>query len=189
MKDKCFIYYGNPCSGPLSDPAVQDFEDAMRQTASECPYEAAHRRCPPERLGCVRLAGARMARAVLQFYREASEHTLALDREFFRRRGPLPGKGVDAYIDPDRGFRRITDPKQAVQRVWEHARAVLDLRPAERVPRQVGHYTPPAIDIPLALLRLKAERPHEPTPTETPKAGRPKPRPWAPPAALRRLLT
>ena len=42
MKDKCFIYYGNPCSNCLSDPEVKSFEDAMRQAVVECPYAADH---------------------------------------------------------------------------------------------------------------------------------------------------
>jgi len=153
MKDKCFIYYGNPCSSCLPDPEVRTFEDAMRQAIVECPYAADRAQCSPPRFACVRVAGARMARAVIQFYTEASEETLALDREFFRRRGPLPGQGVEAYIDPEGGFQRITDPGQAVQRVWEHARAVLDLQPGEHVRHQVGHYAPPAGDVPAALLR------------------------------------
>ena len=153
MKDKCFIYYGNPCSSRLADPEVKSFEDAMRQAVVECPYAADHAQCSPPRFACVRVAGARMARAVIQFYTEASEETLALDREFFRRRGPLPGQGVEAYIDPERGFQRITNPQRVVQRVWEHASAVLGLEPGEHVLHRVGHYTPPAGDVPAALLR------------------------------------
>jgi hypothetical protein len=153
MKDKCFIYYGNPCSNCLSDPEVKSFEDAMQQAVVECPYAADRSQCSPPRFACVRVAGARMARAVIQFYTEASEETLALDREFFRRRGPLPGRGVEAYVDPEHGFQRITDPAQVVQRVWEHARAVLGLAAGEHVRHQVGHYAPPASDVPAALLR------------------------------------
>ena len=153
MKDKCFIYYGNPCSNCLSDPEVRSFEDAMRQAVVECPYAADRAQCCPPRFACIRVAGARMARAVIQFYTEASEETLALDREFLRRRGPLPGQEVEAYVDPERGFQRITDPEQVVQRVWEHARAVLGLQPGEHVRHQVGHYAAPAGDVPAALLR------------------------------------
>ena len=153
MKDKCFIYYGNPCSSCLSDTEVKGFEDAMRQAVVECPYAADHAQCSPPRFACIRVAGARMARAVIQFYTEASEETLALDREFFRRRGPLPGQGVEAYVDPERGFQRLTDPAQVVQRVWEHAGAVLGLEPSEHVRHQVGHYLPPAGYVPAALLR------------------------------------
>lgn len=34
MKDKCFIYYGNPCIICLADPAIQSFEDAGGAGAS-----------------------------------------------------------------------------------------------------------------------------------------------------------
>ena len=179
MKDRCFIYYGNPCSSCLSDPEVQSFEDAKRQAVVECPYAANRAQCSLPRFGCVRVAGARMARAVIQFYTEASEETLALDREFFRRRGPLPPRGVEAYIDPELGFKRITDPEQVVQRVWEHARAVLDLRPGEREPRQVGRYAPPTGDVPAALLRRTTEGAHTPKTAKLVRAGRPQPRPAA----------
>jgi hypothetical protein len=157
MKDKCFIYYGNPCSNCLSDPEVKSFEDAMQQAVVECPYAADPAQCSPPRFACVRVAGARMARAVIQFYTEASEETLTLDREFFRRRGPLPAQGVEAYVDPEHGFQRITDPEQVVQRVWEHARAVLGLQAGEHVLHQFGRYAPPAGDVPAALLRRVAE--------------------------------
>ncbi len=153
MKDKCFVYYGNPCSSCLSDPQIGSFDEAKRQPVVDCPYASDCARCSPPRFGCVRVAGARMARAVIQFYTEASEETLAMDRDFFRRRAPLPPKSVESYIDPDRGFQRITDPEQVVQRVWEHARAILQLQPGEHVRRQVGRYAPPTSDVPTALQR------------------------------------
>ncbi len=156
MKDKCFIYYGNPCSSCLSDPEVTDFEDATRSAVVECPYASDRARCSAPKFGCVRVAGARMARAVIQFYTEASEETLAMDRDFFRRRAPLPPKAVEAYVDPDHGFRRITDPEEVVQRVAEHARVVLGLEPGERVRRQVGRYAPPTGEVPAALRRAIA---------------------------------
>ncbi len=180
MKDRCFIYYGNPCCSLLSDPEVQSFEDAKRQAAVECPYAADTAQCSQPRFGCVRVAGARMARAVIQFYTEASEETLALDRDFFRLRGPLPPKAVEAYVDPEHGFQRITDPAQVVQRVCEHARAVLGLRPGERVPRQVGRYAPPAADVPAALLRRLAKEIRVVKAGKTAGAERPRPRPVAP---------
>ncbi len=93
-----------------------------------------------------------MARAVIRLYPEASEAALAVEREHFRRRGALPPKAITAYVDPERGFQRISDPEQVVQRVWEHARAVLDLKPGERVPRSEDRYTPPS-DVSPALLR------------------------------------
>jgi hypothetical protein len=180
MKDKCFIYYGNPCSNCLSDPEVKTFEDAMRQAVVECPYAASRAQCSAPRFGCVRVAGARMARAVIQFYTEASEETLALDREFFRRRGPLPGQGVEAYVDPERGFQRITDPEHVVQRVWEHARAVLGLQPGEHVRHQVGHYAAPAAGVPAALLRRIGEEASVARTGKVVGAERPRPRSPAP---------
>ena len=94
-----------------------------------------------------------MARSVIELYPEASEVTLVLERDFFRRRGALPPKALTAYVDPDRGFQRITDADQVVQRVWEHARAVLDLKPSERVLRQAGPPPAPPSDVPPVLLR------------------------------------
>ena len=180
MKDKCFVYYGNPCSNCLSDPEVRSFEDAMRQAAVECPYAADRAQCSPPRLACIRVAGARMARAVIQFYTEASEETLALDREFFRRRGPLPGQGLEAYVDPERGFQRITDPEQVVERVREHARAVLGLQPGEHVRHQVGHYAAPAGDVPAALLRRIEEGASTAKRGKLVRTERPQPRSAAP---------
>ena len=180
MKDKCFIHYGNPCSSCLADPEVKSFEDAMRQAVVECPYAADPAQCSPPRFGCIRVAGARMARAVIQFYTEASEETLALDREFFRRRGPLPGQGVEAYVDPERGFQRLTDPKQVVQRVWEHASAVLGLEPGEHVLHQIGHYAPPAGDVPAALLRGIEDGARAAKRGRVARAMRPQPRSPAP---------
>lgn len=153
MKDKCFILYGNPETSALSDPEIQSFEDLKRHTVVECPYLATLNRCSPPCFACVRVAGARMAWEVIQFQPEASEETLALARDSFRRRGALPPEDVMAYVDPERGFEQITDPEKVVQRVWEHARAVLDLKPGERVPHSAGPYTPPGSDVPPALLR------------------------------------
>lgn len=152
MKDICFILHGNPGSSALSDPEIQSFEDAKGHAVVECSYAADPAKCSPPCFACVRVVGVRMARAVIQFQPEASEETLALERDRFRRRGPLPSADLMAYVDPERGFRRITDPEEVVQRVWEHARAVLDLKPGERVPRSPGQYTPPS-DVPPALLR------------------------------------
>jgi hypothetical protein len=187
MKDKCFIYYGNPCTSYLTDSEIQGFEDATlallspwRQAVVECPLASDPAKCSPPRFGCVRVAGARMARAVIQFYTEASEATLAMDRDFFRRRSPLPPKAVGAYVDPEHGFRHISDPEQVVQRVWEHARAVLDLQPGERVRRQVGRYTPPASHVPPVLLRHaeRGVRRAQPGKVARPAVARP---PWSAP--------
>jgi hypothetical protein len=180
MKDRSFIYYGNPCSSCLSDPEVKSFADAMRQAVVACPYAADPAQCSAPRFACIRVAGARMARAVIQFYTEASEETLALDREFFRRRGPLPGHGVVAYVDPEHGFKRIADPEQVMQRVWEHARAVLGLQPGEHVRHQIGHYAPPASDVPAALLRRVGEGAGATRRGRPVRSERPQPRSAAP---------
>jgi len=154
MKDKTFIYYGNPCTACLADPQVRSFEDAQRHGPKPCPLLDEPEKCSPPRFGCIAEAGARMARCVLRFYTQASEETLALDRDFFRRRGPLPPEDVEAYIDTaEYGHRRITDPKVVVQRVWEFARAVLDLKEGERVLRAPGRFVPPAENVPIALQR------------------------------------
>ena len=83
MKDKWFIYYGNPCTSYLTDSEIQGFEDATlallspwRQAVVECPLASDPAKCSPPRFGCVRVAGARMARAVIQFYTEASVRRL-----------------------------------------------------------------------------------------------------------------
>jgi hypothetical protein len=152
MKDRCFVLHGNPGCGALSDPEIQSFEDAKRHAVVECSYTADPAKCSPPCFACVRVAGVRMARAVIQFQSEASEATLALERDRFRHRGALPPEDVIAYVDPERDFQRITDPEEVVQRVWEHARAVLDLKPGERVPRSAERCTAPT-DVPAALLR------------------------------------
>jgi heterodisulfide reductase subunit C len=154
MKDKCFIYYGNPCTACLTNPEVRSFEDAQEHGPRPCPLLDEKEKCSPPRFGCVAVAGARMARCVLRFYTQASEVTLALDRDFFRRRGPLPPKDVEAYIDTaEYGYRRITDPDMIVRRVWEYARAVLDLKNGERVPRVPGRFVPPGEEVPAILQR------------------------------------
>lgn len=159
MKDKCFIYYGNPCTACLTDPEIRTFEDAHRHGPRSCPFLDEREKCSPPRFGCVAVAGARMARCVLQFYTQASEETLALDREFFRRRGPLPPKDVEAYIDTaEYGYRRITDPDLIVQRVCEYARAALDLKEGERVRRVPGRFEPPGEEILTVLQREREER-------------------------------
>jgi hypothetical protein len=186
MRDKCLIYYGNPCSSCLSDPEIQNFEDAKRRPVVECPCAGDPVRCSLPRFACVRVAGAGMARRVMQIYAEVSERTLALDRGFFRLRGALPPAAVEAYVDPDRGFERITEPEQVAQRVWEHARSVLDLRPGECLRPQVGPFAPPPTDVPPALLRdtaalVRSGEPCEVADLETvrPWSATPQPaRPW-----------
>ena len=134
MRDKAFIFYGNPCTICMADPEVESFEDAKRHGSTACPLYRQGRGCSSSSSGCVQLAGVKMARYVLQFYSEASEDALDMEREQFQRRAPLPPKRVEAYIDtPEYSYRRITDPDLVVQRVWEYACAVLDLQPGERV--------------------------------------------------------
>ncbi len=145
MKDKCFIYYGNPCVICLADPAIQTFDDAEKRAGGPCEFYPSRRECSPPSFGCVALAGAAMARYVIQFYSEATDETLAMERDEFRRRAPLPPESVEAYIDTsERGHERIADPELVVQRVWEYARSVLDLKPGERVFRSSEEtWTPP----------------------------------------------
>jgi hypothetical protein len=145
MKDKCFIYYGNPCVICLADPAIQSFEDAEKRGGKPCQFYPERRECSPPSFGCVQVTGAAMARYVIQFYSEATEETLAVEREEFRRRAPLPSEQVEAYIDTsEHDYQQITDPELVVQRVWEYARAVLDLKPGERVFHSAEEtWTPP----------------------------------------------
>ena len=79
MKDKCFIYYGNPCVTCLTDPALQTFEDAQARGPTPCRYYPDRRECSPPNFGCIQLAGAAMARYVIQFYSEVTEETLAME--------------------------------------------------------------------------------------------------------------
>ena len=53
MKDKCFIYYGNPCVICLADPAVQSFEDAEKRGGGPCEFYPDRRECSPPSFGCV----------------------------------------------------------------------------------------------------------------------------------------
>ncbi len=180
MRDKCLIYYGNPCSSCFSDPEIQNFEDAKRRPVVECAYAGHPTWCSLPRFGCVRVAGAGMARRAMQIYAEVSERTLALDRGFFRLRGALPPAVVEAYIDPERGFERITEPEQVAQRVWERARSVLDLRPGECLRPQVGPFAPPPGDVPRALLRETAALVRSGEPCEVADLEAVRPRPAAP---------
>jgi hypothetical protein len=146
MKDRAFIFYGNPCTICMADPEVQSFEDAKSRGSSACPFYRQGRGCSSSSWGCVQLAGVKMARYVLQFYSEASEETLAMEREQFRRRAPLPPHQVEAYIDtPEHNYGRITDPDLVVERICEYARNVLDIKPGERVFRATveEEWTPP----------------------------------------------
>jgi hypothetical protein len=134
MKDKRFIYYGDPCDMAMANPAIQSFSDLPAGEKTPCSHHTARSECTNPRFGCVQVAGAKMARCVIEFYTEATEQTLALEKEEFRRRAPLPPDKMEAYIDiPERNFQHLTDPETIAQRVWEYARAVLDLKPGEEI--------------------------------------------------------
>lgn len=145
MRDKFVIYYDSPCVSRPSDPGVQTSEAAQSSGITTCPFYPERRECSPPEQACVDLAGSAMARNVLQFYGEASEQTLAMERDEFRERAPLPPDTVKAYVQPKNGeLERITDPDEVVERVWEYARAVLDLQPGERVARGADQKWAPA---------------------------------------------
>jgi len=169
MKDKAFIFYGSPCTICLSDPEIQNFQDARRRGWAFCPFYPDRRECSPPACGCIAVSGTRMARYVLQFYSEATEETLAMEREHFRWRAPLPPEDVEAYIDiSEHDHRRITDPHQVVQRVWEYARAVLDLKPGERIFRSPEESWEPPLR---ADLEMAGAEPAKPAVSKAETAG------------------
>ena len=134
MKDKCFIYYGNPCLTYMADPALQTMEDAEARGQTACRYYPDRKECSPPDFGCIQQAGTAIARNVIQFYSEATNETLSIEREEFKKRAPLPPDKLKAYIDiPERDFQLITDPELVVQRACEYARAVLGLKAGERI--------------------------------------------------------
>jgi len=136
MKEKLLIYQGDPCLMALDDPDVQTVEHAQARGQTQCKFYSDRRSCSPPRFGCVKLAGFKVARSVLQTYDEVSEQTLAIEIERFSQTGPLPPKQLEAYMDTvGSGCRHITDPGLVVQRVAEYSRKVLDLKPGERVSR------------------------------------------------------
>lgn len=148
MKDLRLIRYWEPCWTDLSDPAVQSVENARARGPTRCPYYDNRSECWSSRFRCIQLAGVKVARYVLEFYAEASERTLAMEMEEFRRRAPLPPNQVESYVDTrDYLYRRITDPDVVVQRVWAYASAVLDLRPDERIFRSSVDLTPPEASV------------------------------------------
>jgi hypothetical protein len=66
---------------------------------------------------------------------------------------------VEAYIDTaEYGYRRIYDPNLVVERVWEYARAALDLKEGERAPRVPGRFVPPGEEVLAVLQRERGER-------------------------------
>lgn len=132
MKEKRLIYQGDPCTMQLTNPEIQTLEDVRAHGPCLCRYYSDRKLCSAPRFGCVQAAGLKVARYVLQFYSEATEQTLLMEVQEFRRRAPLPPDGVVAYIDTSEwGYRRITDPEFVVLRVADYARRVLDLKPGE----------------------------------------------------------
>ena len=145
MKEKLLIYQGDPCDMALDEPAVQTVKDAQARGQERCKYYYERELCSPPRFMCVRIAGVKLAQHVLKFYSEATEQTLAMEIEEFRKGGPMPPKWVEAYIDtPEYGSRKITDPDLVVQRVADYARKVLDLKSGEKIFRSPEDPPPPA---------------------------------------------
>ena len=121
----------------LDAPEIQTLEDVRSTGGRVCRYQSARHECSPPSYGCVQVAGLKVARNVLVLQSEASEKTLSLEVGAFQARAPLPPDQVRAYVDtPEREYRRLSDPQLVVERVGEYARAVLGLKPAERVVRQ-----------------------------------------------------
>lgn len=136
MKEKLLIYQGDPCLMCLDDPSIQTVSDSRAHGHIRCKYFSDRKSCSPPRFGCIKLAGLRVARSVLDFYDAATEKNLGLEIEQFFHKGPLPPEQMEAYVDtPDYGCQHITDPGLVAQRVADYARKVLDLKPGERVPR------------------------------------------------------
>ena len=77
MKDKRFIYYGDPCAMAMANPAIQSFGDLPAGEKTVCSHHTDRSECANPQFACVQVAGAKMARYVIEFYTEATEHTLA----------------------------------------------------------------------------------------------------------------
>ncbi|MCH6546777.1 MAG: hypothetical protein IH796_12385 [Deltaproteobacteria bacterium] len=136
MKEKLLIFQGDPCLMCLDDPTIQTVTDAQAHGQIRCKNYSDRRLCAPPRFGCIKMAGLKVARCVLQCHDEVTEQNLAIEIERFNRFGPLPPEQLEAYMDTsDYGWRHITDPALIVQRVAGYARKVLDLKPGEQVLR------------------------------------------------------
>jgi hypothetical protein len=147
MKDKALIYLGNPCTMCLDAPEIQTLADIRSAGARYCQYYAHRYECSSPSYGCIQVAGLKVARYVLLFYYEASERTLRMEVMKFQEQAPLPPEQVEAYVDtPEYGHRHITDAQLVVQRVWEFAGAVLDLKPGERIFRSPEEPLPPPLE-------------------------------------------
>jgi len=134
MKEKLLIFQGDPCLMALEDPAVQTVADARARGQTRCPYFSHREGCSPPRFECIKVAGLKLARRVLECHAEATEETLALEIEHFAKTGPLPPHQVEAYVyTSELGCKHISDPALVLQRVADYARQVLDLKPGERI--------------------------------------------------------
>ena len=136
MKDKMVIYHGSPCEAPLASPAIRTWDDLVGSKAMPCQLHGKEWECSPPRYACVQMAGVKVARYVIEFYEKASEETLELEIDQFRRYAPLPPNGGEAYVDVAGGApQRLTDAEVIVSRVREYARSLLDLQPGVRTLR------------------------------------------------------
>ncbi len=134
MKEKLLIYQADPCLMFLEDPAIQTVSDAQGQGQTRCRYYVERQLCSPPRFDCVKVAGLRVVRRVLECHGESTEQTLVLEIEHFGRTAPMPPEPLEAYVDTSEfGCRYITDPGLVLQRVADYARKVLDLKPGERI--------------------------------------------------------
>lgn len=134
MKEKLLIYQADPCLMSLEDPAIQTVPDAQARGQTRCRYYAERQLCSPPRFDCVKVAGLRVARRVLEYHGESTEETLTMEIEHFGKTAPMPTDKLEAYVDTSEfGCRYITDPGLVLQRVAEYARKVLDLKPGERI--------------------------------------------------------
>jgi hypothetical protein len=145
MKEKELIFQCEPCKTRLSDPAIQSMKDVWSQGETPCPHYPDQAECSPPRHGCIAMAGAQVARHVLQFYSEPTEENLGREIDRFAREAPLPPDSVEGYVDTGRpAAGLVTDAALVVERVREYARSVLDLKPGERVlPRPEESVLPP----------------------------------------------
>ena len=145
MKEKLLIFQADPCLMEIENPAVQTVTDARARGQNRCPFFPDREGCSPPRFECVKVAGLKLARRVLECHPEATEETLAMEIERFGKTGPLPPDQVEAYVDPsDSTPRYITDPGLVLQRVADFARKVLDLKPGERILQEAQNPLRPA---------------------------------------------
>jgi hypothetical protein len=134
MKEKDLLYRVDLCRTHLEDPTLKTLRNAQARGPELCRYYTDRTRCSAPPFRCVRLTALQVVRNILAFYSEATEQTLAMELDVFRRTAPLPPHGVKAYIDgAEFDYRPITDAELVVQRVSECARQLLDLSPGEKI--------------------------------------------------------